>query len=98
MRSLIESARLSVGTLRLTSRRPLTQALTPSEPKTVTLEGELLAPDSAFRSPHAALLRTSLEDALGDFLATRRWFGGRGFRGLTGFQSIQAARRDCPSA
>jgi len=40
-------------------------------------------PALACRSPEALLLgdeRPTLEDALGDFLATRRWFGGRGFR------------------
>jgi maltose alpha-D-glucosyltransferase/alpha-amylase len=34
-------------------------------------------------TPHRLLVgdeRPTLEDALGDFLATRRWFGGRGFR------------------
>jgi maltose alpha-D-glucosyltransferase/alpha-amylase len=40
-------------------------------------------PAIACRSADALLLgdeRPKLEDALGDFLATRRWFGGRGFR------------------
>jgi len=34
--------------------------------------------------------RATLEDALGDFLATRRWFGGRGFR-LTSVRIDEAA-------
>jgi maltose alpha-D-glucosyltransferase/alpha-amylase len=40
-------------------------------------------PALACTTPHRLLVgdeRPALEDALGDFLATRRWFGGRGFR------------------
>ena len=40
-------------------------------------------PALAGKSAHSLLVgdeRPTLEDALGDFLATRRWFGGRGFR------------------
>ncbi len=40
-------------------------------------------PVLAGKSAHSLLVgeeQVTLEDALGDFLATRRWFGGRGFR------------------
>ena len=49
-------------------------------------------PPLACRSAEALLLgdeRPTLEDALGDFLATRRWFGGRGYR-LTGVRIEEA--------
>ena len=45
------------------------------------------------KTPHGLLVgeeRATLEDALGDFLATRRWFGGRGFR-LTAVRIEEAA-------
>jgi len=49
-------------------------------------------PALSSRSAHDLLLgaeQPTLEDALGDFLATRRWFAGRGFR-LTGVRVEEA--------